>query len=78
VQVGLRHEAGAKAFLPRRDDALCRALGFAAEEAAQRAFLLYGYEVAESLMAAQGSDAQRQARQSFVLQLVQQPLAGPR
>ncbi|MFN9744392.1 MAG: TetR/AcrR family transcriptional regulator [Betaproteobacteria bacterium] len=59
-------------------EALFRALGFAAEEAAHRAFLLYGYEVAESLMAAQGSEAERQARQRFVLQLAQQPLAGPR
>lgn len=57
-------------------EALFRALGFAAEEAAHRAFLLYGYEVAESLMAAQGSEGQRQARQRFVLQLAQQPLAG--
>jgi len=59
-------------------EALFRALGFSGQEAAHRAFLLYGYEVAESLMAAQGSEAQRQARQRFVLQLVQQPLAGPR
>jgi AcrR family transcriptional regulator len=59
-------------------EALFRAVGFSGQEAAHRAFLLYGYEVAESLMAAQGSEAQRQARQRFVLQLVQQPLAGPR
>lgn len=59
-------------------EALFRALGFAGEEAAHRAFLLYGYEVAESLMAAQGSQAQRQARQRFVLQLAQQPLADRR
>lgn len=59
-------------------EALFRALGFAADEAAHRAFLLYGYEVAESLMPAQGNQAQRQARQRFVLQLAQQPLAAPR
>jgi AcrR family transcriptional regulator len=59
-------------------ETLFQALGFAADEAAHRAFLLYGYEVAESLMAAQGSAAQRQARQRFVLQLVQQPLAAAR
>ena len=59
-------------------EALFRALGFAAEEATHRAFLLYGYEVAESLMAAQGSPAQRLARQRFVLQLAQQPLTTAR
>ena len=59
-------------------EALFLALGFAAEEAAHRAFLLYGYEVAESLMAAQGSEAQRLARRRFVLQLAQQPLTTAR
>jgi AcrR family transcriptional regulator len=53
---------------------LFRALGFAAEEAGHRAFLLYGYEVAESLMSGQGSGDQREARRRFVLQLVQQKL----
>jgi AcrR family transcriptional regulator len=50
------------------------ALGFPAAEARHRAFLLYGYEVAESLMPGQGSSAQRQARRAFVERLVQQPL----
>jgi AcrR family transcriptional regulator len=54
---------------------LFRALGFDEAEAAHRAFLLYGYEVAESLMARQGSAEGREARRRFVLQLVQQPLA---
>lgn len=54
------------------------ALGFAADEAAHRAFLLYGYEVAESLMPGQGDTARREARRRFVLQLVQQPVAPPR
>ena len=52
------------------------ALGFAAEEAALRGFLLYGYEVAESLLTRQGSLAQKQARCAFVERLVMQPLSG--
>jgi len=51
------------------------ALGFAEEEARQRGFLLYSYEVAESLLHRQGSALQRQARSAFVEQLMQQPLA---
>ena len=52
------------------------ALGFAGEEARGRAFMMYGYEVAESLMHRQGSAADRQARRAFVERLVQQPLEG--
>jgi AcrR family transcriptional regulator len=55
-------------------ETLFRALGFAADEAAHRAFLLYGYEVAESLMPRQGSAAVREARRAAVLALVQAPL----
>ncbi|MCA3241947.1 MAG: TetR/AcrR family transcriptional regulator [Rubrivivax sp.] len=58
-------------------ETLFRALGFAPDEAAHRAFLLYGYEVAESLMPRQGSAAARDARRRSVLQLVQQPLGPP-
>ena len=54
--------------------ALFAALGFAGEEARQRGFLLYSYEVAESLLARQGSAAQRQARARYVEQLM---LAAP-
>ena len=50
------------------------ALGFASAEARARAFLLYSYEVAESLMHRQGNSAERQARRAFVERLVQQPL----
>lgn len=50
------------------------ALGFAGEEARQRGFLLYSYEVAESLLHRQGTAAQRQARAAFVERLMQQPL----
>jgi AcrR family transcriptional regulator len=52
------------------------ALGFAAEEAALRGFLLYSYEVAESLLTRQGNAAQKQARSAFVERLVLQPLGG--
>ncbi len=55
-------------------ETIFRALGFGAAEAAHRAFLLYGYEVAESLMPRQGGAEQRDARRRFVLQLVQQPV----
>ena len=58
-------------------ETLFRALGFAPDEAAHRAFLLYGYEVAESLMPRQGSAAVRDARRRSVLQLVQQPPGPP-
>jgi AcrR family transcriptional regulator len=51
-----------------------QALGFAPEEAAMRAFLLYSYEVAESLLQGQGTPAQRQARRTYVERLMQQPL----
>ena len=54
------------------------ALGFADDDARQRAFLLYGYEVAESLLHGQGSAAQRQARAAFVEQLMLQPLPAHR
>ncbi len=50
------------------------ALGFAPVEAAQRAFVLYSYEVAESLLTRQGSAAHKQARGAFMLRLAMQPL----
>jgi AcrR family transcriptional regulator len=52
------------------------ALGFAPEEAAQRGFVLYSYEVAESLLTRQGTAAQKQARSAFMLRLATQPLGG--
>jgi AcrR family transcriptional regulator len=50
-------------------------LGFAADEARARAFILYGYEVAESLLHRQGSGAERQQRAALVEKLLKQPLA---
>jgi len=49
-------------------------LGFGIAEARQRAFLLYGYVVAESLLASQGSDAQKADRARFVERLIGQAL----
>jgi len=51
------------------------ALGFAADEARGRAFLLYSYEVAESLLHRQGSAADREARRAFVERFMAQPRA---
>jgi AcrR family transcriptional regulator len=50
-------------------------LGFAPDEARARAFVLYGYEVAESLLHRQGSAAERQQRAAFVERLLKQPLS---
>ncbi len=52
------------------------ALGFDADEARMRAFMLYSYEVAESVLNRQGTPAQKQARSAFVERLMLQPLAG--
>lgn len=52
------------------------ALGFAIAEARSRAFLLYAYEVAESLLSTQGTAAQKKERSALVQRLVMTPL-GP-
>jgi AcrR family transcriptional regulator len=51
-----------------------QALGFSECEARMRAFVLYSYEVAESLMNRQGTAAEQQARRVFVERLMQQSL----
>ncbi len=51
-----------------------QALGFGDHEAAVRGFILYSYEVAESVLSRQGTVAQKQARSAFVERLVLQPL----
>jgi len=53
---------------------LFQALGFGADEARRRGFLLYGYELAESLLHGQGSAIERHQRAAFVEALVRQPL----
>lgn len=46
------------------------ALGFPIGEARARAFVLYGYEVAESLLSGQGSAAQKKERSALVERLL--------
>ncbi|GAP37238.1 TetR/AcrR family transcriptional regulator [Piscinibacter sakaiensis] len=53
------------------------ALGFPIGEARARAHVLYAYEVAESVLAVQGSAAQQAQRRALVEALIQQPLAPP-
>ena len=53
-----------------------RSLRIAPAEARQRAFVLYSYEVAESLLHRQGTLAQRQSRCRFVERSVQRRLGG--
>jgi AcrR family transcriptional regulator len=55
---------------------LFSALGFSLNEARMRAFLLYSYEVAESVLSRQGNAAQKRERSEFVLRLMQQALPG--
>ncbi len=51
-----------------------RALGFEDHDAAMRAFILYSYEVAESVLSRQGTAAQKLARSTYIERLVLQPL----
>jgi hypothetical protein len=46
------------------------ALGFALAEARQRAFLLYSYEVAESILSNQGNTTQKRERSELVEKLL--------
>ena len=46
------------------------ALGFGIAEARSRAFALYSYELSESLLAHQGTDAQKAERRSFMEKLL--------
>jgi hypothetical protein len=50
-------------------------LGFEPAEARQRAFVLYGLEVAESLLQRQSDAATRRQRQAFIAALMTTPLA---
>ena len=51
-----------------------KALGFAPAEASLRAFMVYSYEVGESLLTRQGTAAHKQARAEFVERLAKLPL----
>lgn len=50
------------------------ALGFSIAEARARAFTIYAYEVAESVLSNQGNDAQKAERRALVEQLIVMPL----
>lgn len=83
IRAWARRDETARAAVDEADAAriayhvhLFAALGFALPEARSRAFVLYGYEVAESLLHRQGSEEQRRARALLVEQLVLQPLRG--
>lgn len=81
IRAWARRDAMARAFVDEADAArigyiaqVFSALGFGIAEARARAQLLYSYEVAASLLAPQGGDAQRQERASFIERLLLQPL----
>lgn len=82
IRAWARRDAMARAFVDEADAArmgyiaqVFSSLGFGIVEARSRAFLLYSYELAESLLAAQGGETQRQERARLVERLLQQPLA---
>ena len=81
IRAWARRDAMARAFVDEADAArigyiaqVFSSLGFAIGEARARAFLLYSYEVAESLLCTSGSAAQRQDRALLVERLLQLPL----
>ena len=57
-------------------EAMFRAFGLPAAEARRRGFLLYSYEVAESMLHRQGTAAERQARAAYVERLMLVPPLG--
>jgi AcrR family transcriptional regulator len=81
IRAWARRDAMVRAFVDEADASrigyiaqVFSALGFGIVEARSRAFLLYSYEVAESLLSTQGSPAQREERARLVERLVQAPL----
>lgn len=52
------------------------ALGFDIAEARSRAFMLYGYELAEALLSGQGTEQQRADRRFYVEQMLLSPARG--
>jgi AcrR family transcriptional regulator len=79
IRAWARRDAEAAAVLQASDAArigyhqqVFEALGFAEAEAKARAYLLYGYEVAESLMP-HGTPPDREARQGLLLRLLTKP-----
>ena len=81
ISAWARRDAMARAIVDEADAArigyiaqVFSSLGFAIAEARARAFLLYSYEVAESLLCTPGSAAQRQERALLGERLLQLPL----
>ena len=81
IRAWARRDAMARAFVDEADAArmgyiaqVFSSLGFSIGEARARAFLLYSYEVAESLLSTPVSAAQRQERALLVERLLQTPL----
>ncbi len=79
-----RHDAMAREAVDQADasriDYICgllETIGFDGAEARQRAFLAYGYVVAESLLSTLGSAPERAARRRLVEALLQQALRAP-
>ncbi len=82
IRAWARRDVMARAFVDEADAArtgyiaqVFSSLGFGIAEARSRAFVLYSYEVAESLLSPQGGESQRQERARFVERLLQQPLS---
>jgi AcrR family transcriptional regulator len=83
IRAWARRDAMARAIVDEADASrigyiaqIFSSLGFSIAEARSRAFLLYSYVVAESLLTGQGSPAQRDERARFVERLLELPLPG--
>jgi AcrR family transcriptional regulator len=81
IRAWARRDAMARAIVDEADAArlayiaqVFSSLGFSIVEARARAFLLYSYEVAESLLSTRDSAAQRQERALLVERLILLPL----
>ena len=83
IRAWARRDAMARAFVDEADASrigyiaqIFSALGFPIVEARSRAFVLYSYVVAESLLTGQGSATQRDERARFVERLLALKLPG--
>lgn len=85
IRAWARRDALARAFVDEADAArmgyiaqVFSSLGFGIAEARSRAFMLYSYELAESLLLPLGAESQRQERAVFAERMLLQPLTPPR
>lgn len=85
IRAWARRDAMAREALEEADNArlayqsrLLQALGFEPAEADMRAFALYSFEIAASLVARQGSADRQAARREFIERLILQPLSAQR